>query len=202
MQLTLTGAVDPDEVLRRHHYLGPTRGDVYQDDMGVIVSRQPPASRHLPGRWVELARWCIVAKVANAGSMQWSRWVDWAIHTYPDASTVVSYSDPNAGHDGWLYRACNWLWAPVWHRLRPPPSGGGSWDGGRTVQGVKDRWVFPLRPDEERAAALAVKDAAILRRMPWAQYEEPRWKHRRGRMRPTGGGGDYRRWISERGGAK
>ena len=36
-------------------------------------------------------------------------------------STVVSYSDPSAGHTGSLYRACNWIWAPTWLRLRPPP---------------------------------------------------------------------------------
>ena len=196
-QLMLLGPPKPDDVLTEHHYLGPTRGDVYQDEAGVIVSRQPPASRQLPQSWVELARWCIVSPASNAGSSQWARWVEWALETYPEATTVVSYSDPAAGHDGALYRACNWLWAPTWHRLRPPPSGGGSWDG-ETRQEVKDRWVFPLRSDPERAAALAVKDAAVLRRMPWAQYVEPSWKHRRGRMRPSGGGGDYRRWRSER----
>ena len=48
---------------------------------------------------------------------------------YPRCTTIVSYSDPSVGHTGALYRACNWLWAPTWHRLQPPPTGCGSWDG-------------------------------------------------------------------------
>jgi len=197
MQLTMFDSLSPDDVLTRHHYLGPTRGDVYQDEAGVVVSRQSPSSRHLPKTWVELARWCIVSREQNAGSAQWARWVEWALDRYPRATTVVSYSDPEAGHNGALYRSCNWLWAPTWLRLRPPPGGAGSWDG-KTQQAVKDRWVFPLRPDPTRAGALSISDPAVLRRMPWAQYVEPRWKHRRGRMRPTGGGGDYKRWNKER----
>jgi hypothetical protein len=84
----------------------------------------------------------------------------------------VSYSDPSVGHTGALYRACNWWWAPTWHRLRPPPSGNGSWSDGR-VQSVKDRWIFPLRPDPDRAGVLLVKDASLLRAMPLARYVEP-----------------------------
>lgn len=87
-------------------------------------------------------------------------------------TTVVSYSDPSVGHTGALYRACNWWWAPTWHRLRPPPTGNGKWTT-QQAQSVKDRWVFPLAPDAERAALLLVRDTSILRRWPFVVYREP-----------------------------
>jgi hypothetical protein len=79
---------------------------------------------------------------------------------------------PIQGHTGALYRACNWWWAPTWHRLRPPPTGNGSWTEGKQ-EAVKDRWVFPLQPDAARAFVLRAQDDAILRRWPWAEYREP-----------------------------
>lgn len=158
--------------LDRHHYLGALRrGAAYQDDYGVIVVSSPTA-RNLPPHWLELARWCIVSDTANAGSRQWAGFVRACRQRFPEATTIVSYSDPAAGHTGALYRACNWLWAPTWHRLRPPPTGNGSWTEGEQ-QHVKDRWVFPLRKDVERAKLLEAKDESILRRMPWARYSEP-----------------------------
>jgi hypothetical protein len=180
-------------LLRAHHYLGPRGGAVYRDEHGVLVLA-PPTSRRLPAdRWLELVRWCLVSG-ANGGSRQWARAWRWAAGRWPHVTTIVSYSDPAAGHTGALYRACNWGWAPTWHRLRPPPTGAGSWDG-RAVQGVKDRWVFPLLPDADRPRLLALDDAALRRRYPWAQWREPRF--RRGRAVPGTGGGDFRRWQQE-----
>jgi hypothetical protein len=135
--------------LDAHHYLGRLRrGIAYQDEFGVIVVARP-TGRRLPTRWLELSRWCIVSDTPNAGSRQWARFSRACRERFPDATTIVSYSDPAAGHTGALYRACNWLWAPTWHRLRPPPTGNGSWTAGEK-QHVKDRWAFPLRPDAER----------------------------------------------------
>jgi len=184
---------DVRTVLAANHYLGPTaRGVAWRDAHGVLVLA-PPTSRHLPTRWLELTRWCL-SGVPNAGSQQWAA-VAAAMRTkFPDVTTVVSYSDPAAGHTGALYRACNWLWAPTWTRLRPPPSGNGSWVDGE-AQSVKDRWVYPLAADSERASILAVKDEAILRRFPWASYREPRT--RRGQPVPGTGGGDWRRFATE-----
>lgn len=154
-----------------HHYLGRTRrGIAWSDDTGVIVLAGP-TSRHLPVDWLELSRWCIVSREPNAGSRQWAAVRRWVMTNRPEVSTVVSYSDPAAGHTGALYRACNWLWAPTWQRLRPPPSGGGSWDG-VTRQEPKDRWVDPLRPDRRRPGVLAVKDDALVR-AGCPQYQEP-----------------------------
>lgn len=159
-------------ILREKHYLGPIRrGIAWRDRFGVIVVANP-TSRRLPARWLELARWCIVSDEKNAGSQQWAAFVRALRRLRPDCSTVVSYSDPSVGHTGALYRACNWRWAPTWHRLRPPPTGNGAWQEG-APQSVKDRWIFPLRPDAERADILAVKDDAILRAMPEALYREP-----------------------------
>jgi hypothetical protein len=160
-------------VLADHHYLGAvSRGVAWRDEAGVIVIAAP-TSRRLPLSWLELSRWCITDRTKNAGSMQWARFVRALRLVRPDVSTVVSYSDPSVGHTGALYRACNWLWAPTWHRLRPPPSGNGSWAEGEQ-SAPKDRWVFPLLPDAERAPLLKVRDEAILKRHPWALYTEPR----------------------------
>lgn len=159
-------------ILTEQHYLGPTRrGIAWQDRFGVIVIANPTA-RHLPPHWLELIRWCITSREKNAGSRQWAAFVRALRKLRPDCSTIVSYSDPSVGHTGALYRACNWRWAPTWHRLRPPPTGNGAWKNGEQ-QSVKDRWVFPLQPDPARAGILAVKDDAILRANPAALYREP-----------------------------
>lgn len=165
-------------MLSERHYLGPTKaaGFAWRDDAGCIVFAAPRA-RHLPHRWLEVVRWCLVGG-PNAGSTQWSRAVEMLRQQRPDLTTVVSYSDPAQGHTGALYRACNWCWAPTWHRLRPPPTGNGAWVDGEP-QAVKDRWVYLLQPDDARQAILSVKDASVAQ---WAGYVEPRW--RRGRYDP------------------
>lgn len=150
--------------LQRNHYLGPTdRGFAWSDQFGVLILAKP-TSRRLPqdGTWLELVRWCLVG-IHNGGSMQWRACRRELLKDHPQVTTVISYSDPSVGHTGALYRACNWLWAPTWHRLRPPPTGNGKWKTDK-VQSVKDRWVDALRPDDRRAALLAVKDASIERR--------------------------------------
>jgi hypothetical protein len=163
------------DYLDRKHYLGAAkRGMAWSDEFGVLVLANP-TSRHLPhDRWLELTRWCLVGE-PNAGSRQWARVSRWLTLERPDITTIVSYSDPSVGHTGSLYRACNWIWAPTWHRLRPPPTGGGSWDG-VTQQAPKDRWIFPLRRDEERETILSLRDDSVRRKMPEAEYREPRWK--------------------------
>lgn len=40
-------------------------------------------------------------------------------------------------------------------------------------QAVKDRWVFLLRADPAREAALLMRDESLLKRYPWARYREP-----------------------------
>lgn len=174
-----------NQILAERHYLGPIgRGEPYQDDAGVLVFANP-SSRRLPQhRWLELVRWCITSETPNAGSMQWRRAHRWLREQFPHVTTVVSYSDPSAGHTGALYRACNWLWAPTWHRLRTPPSGNGRWTDGGKVEAVKDRWVFCLQPDAERAAILAVQDETLMRRFPYAAFRERT-------------GGDYKRWRAQ-----
>ena len=162
-------------------------------DVHGVLALAAPTSRHLPTRWLELTRWCL-SGAPNAGSQQWAAVARAVRLRFADVTTVVSYSDPAAGHTGALYRACGWLWAPTWTRLRPPPSGNGSWVDGE-VQSVKDRWVYPLAADPERESILAVKDDAILRRFPWASYREPRTK--RGQPVRGTGGGDWRRFATE-----
>lgn len=182
-----------DYVLATAHYLGPSaRGTIfYRDEFGLMVFA-PPTSRHLPRHWLELTRWCLVGE-RNGGSQQWRRARTWLRATYPNVSTIVSYSDPAYGHTGALYRACNWLWAPTWLTLRVPPSQGGSWDG-VTPQSVKDRWIAVLAPDVGRAEVLAIQDDAVRARMPWAEYREPEIRGERIR----GGGGDYARYRALR----
>ena len=195
-QLSLFGShrgwCSPDAVsglLDKHHYLGRTsRGLAWTDSRGCLVVG-PPTSRYLPSMWLDLTRWCILS---GSGSQQWAEVRREIMARFPECTTVVSYSDPKAGHDGALYRACNWRWAPTWHRLRPPPTGHGSWSTGK-AEGVKDRWVDCLRPDPNRHEVLRVKDSSVLRRWPMADWREPRIK--RGRVVRGTGGGDYAAWL-------
>jgi hypothetical protein len=164
----VTRAIRPEVCLPRHvsgfladrHYLGPTRrGMAWRDEFGVVVLAAP-TSRRLPhDRWLELVRWCLVG-TKNGGSQQWRRVSQWLRQEFPHITTVVSYSDPAQGHTGALYKACNWTWAPTWHRLFPTPTGNGNWGDG-VQQSVKDRWVFALRPDPARAEILSVKDTRV-----------------------------------------
>lgn len=143
------------------HYLGSTgRGFAWSDEFGVLVLAKPTA-RRLPqdGTWLELVRWCLEG-IPNGGSQQWARVTRCLRAEEPAVTTVVSYSDPSVGHTGALYKACNFQWAPTWHRLYPPPTGNGSWRDGEP-QSVKDRWVYPLRPDERRDELLRVKDGRL-----------------------------------------
>lgn len=173
-----------NQILTERHYLGPIdRGAPYRDEFGVIVLANP-SSRRLPqSRWLELVRWCLYGE-RNGGSQQWRRVARWLREGRPDVTTIVSYSDPSVGHTGALYRACNWLWAPTWHRLRPAPSGHGKWTPDGKVEAVKDRWIFCLRPDTERESILALRDESLRRRHPWAEYKDGR-------------GGDFKRWIAQ-----
>ena len=176
-------AAETASFLKKNHYLGPTRrGIAFEDEAGVIVIAAP-TGRRLPGDWLELTRWCIIDRTKNAGTRQWGRFIRALRVTNPEATTIVSYSDPSVGHDGALYRACNWWWAPTWHRLRPPPTGNGSWTQG-LQESVKDRWVFPLKRDPRRLKLLVAQDDSVLRRWPWARYKEP-------------GGADHKRFIKE-----
>jgi hypothetical protein len=163
---------DVASYLDTNHYLGrATRGFAWSDEFGVLVLANP-TSRFLPqDRWLELIRWCLVG-APNGGSRQWSTVAKWLRLNRPEITTVVSYSDPSAGHTGALYKACNWRWAPTWHRLRPPPSGNGRWSGGSAQESVKDRWVYPLRPDLQRQELLAIRDDALRARFPEAEYQE------------------------------
>lgn len=149
-------------VLAENHYLGSCRrGIAWRDDFGVIVLAKP-TSRRLPqdGTWLELVRWCIVSREPNAGSRQWAALRRELHRSIRALTTVVSYSDPSAGHTGALYRASGWKWRPTWHRLRPPPTGNGSWKTG-SAQSVKDRWIYEIRSDERRAEILRVKDDSL-----------------------------------------
>lgn len=178
--------------LDENHYLGAARrGVAWSDEDGVLVLATP-TSRRLPSTWLELTRWCLVGN-QNGGSRQWAEVRRWILAERPEVTTVVSYSDPAAGHTGALYRACGWIWAPTWHRLRPPPTGQGSWTTG-AQQAAKDRWVDVLRPDAARLDLLRANDAACQRRFPNAIYREPVF--RRGRPVRGTGGGDYAEWAA------
>lgn len=178
-------------LLAERHYLGSIgRGRrAFVGVLGrVVVACQVwslPTSRHLPldGTWLELSRWCLTPEAGEyAGSRMHSWVVRWMREHAPKVTTLVSYSDPSQGHTGALYRACNWYWAPTWHRLRPPPTGGGNW-GGPKREAPKDRWIFDLRPDARRAGILDVDDApAVAGFVPTAPYQE-RWLK------------DARRWL-------
>lgn len=188
--MTLASVESTYGLLAEKHYLGPTKAArfAWSDEHGAMVFAAP-RSRRLPTDWLELVRWCLDG-TPNAGSRQWAAFAKWARQCLA-VTTIVSYSDPGEGHTGALYRACNWLWAPTWHCLRPPPSGNGEWTAGKR-QSVKHRWIYPLLEDDRRGKVLAVQDNSLQRKYPWAQYREPEW--RAGRFDPAQAGGDFKRW--------
>jgi hypothetical protein len=195
--MTLASVTATYPMLTEHHYLGPTKvaDFAWSDEHGCLVFAWP-RSRRIPTHWLELVRWCLTGE-HNSGSMQWAAFVGWAKQNLNErVTTVVSYSDPSQGHDGALYRACNWLWAPTWLCLRPPPTGNGEWVKGDR-QHPKHRWIYPLKPDSAREATLVLNDESLMRRMPWASYREPSWK--RGHFDPRTGGGNFQRWKAARG---
>ncbi len=163
---------EANDLLRLRHYLGPVEWGwfvlcqwVDGHVVGAMVWKHP-TSRRIPadGTWLELARWCLTPDGGrNAGSRMHRAAVRELKLRFPQVTTLVSYSDRSVGHTGALYKACNWRWAPTWQRISPPPSGGGSWDG-VTRQEPKDRWVFELGPDPNRAGVLAL-DPIYERRM-------------------------------------
>lgn len=177
------------ELLDGAHYLGAAgaRGRlVFSNPQGLIVFSSP-ASRRIPKDWLELSRWCLLPD-SGWGSAQWRACLAW-LRTESSATTIVSYSDPSVGHDGALYRACNWIWAPVWHVLREPPTGAGV-RGGK-LQRAKHRWVYLLAPDHRREEVLRLRDESLDRRFPWVGYREPSWR----RGRPVVEGQDrFRLW--------
>lgn len=196
---TLVGVIDRDDImwsiggpseanplLSRHHYLGPLTsgghaliiiGSRCRETVAAQVWRRP-TSRRLPadGTWLELSRWCLTpAAGENAGSRMHRHAVRLIKEHLPHVTTLVSYSDPKHGHTGALYRACNWLWRPTWLRLRPPPGGHGAWTPGKP-EAIKDRWVFPVRPDATREDVTYIDDPGAIRH--WRQNAtdaERRW---------------------------
>ena len=160
-----------DAAAARMHYLGrPKRRSLeYADEFGWVTFSNP-TSRRLPQDWLELNRWILIGR-KNGGSQQWSRVVAWLHNAAPACTTVVSYSDPGAGHSGSLYKACNFIAAPTWHALAPPPSGNGTRAGKK--HGVKLRWIYPLLADPRRAETLPL-DESYQRRFPGRSYVEPR----------------------------
>ncbi len=166
-----------DAAAKRMHYLGASKRSrlEYADEFGWVTFSNP-TSRRLPSDWLELNRWILKGQ-KNGGSQQWRRIVAWLREVAPTCTTVVSYSDPSVGHTGALYRACNFIGAPTWHALVPPPTGNGTRGGKR--QGVKMRWVYPLRPDPRRASMLALEESYRLR-FPGRSYAEPKKRWKRG----------------------
>ena len=165
---------DTRELLSKNHYLSSARTGKfafaqYNDSAEMVACQiwKHPSSRNLPsdGTWIELCRWCLTPQAGkNAGSKMHGQSIKVMKDKYPDITTLVSYSDPSQGHTGALYASCNWQWAPTWHRLRPPPTGNGTWGTGE-VKTVKDRWVFPVKNDDRRNEILRVKDNAGQRKL-------------------------------------
>ena len=170
---TVASHREANPLLSREHYLGPLTAGGYAlivigKRCGEVVAAQVwrrPTSRRLPsdGSWLELSRWCLTpAAGVNAGSRMHRHGVRLIRVHMPNVTTLVSYSDPSQGHDGALYRACNWQWRPTWLRLRPPPSGFGEWAAGER-QEVKDRWVFEVKPDPTREDVTYIDDPGAIR---------------------------------------
>lgn len=177
--------VEVNSLLVNEHYLGPSRAGQYcyagwlNDELVAAMVFRWPTARHLPcdGTWLELSRWCLTSDAGkNAGSRMMG-WVARHLRRHsPRVDLLVSYSDPSQGHTGALYRASGWVWAPTWHRLSPPPTGNGSWNG-RDHQSVKDRWLFALTPAGsalvENKAGATESSQSVRRLLSSASLAEP-----------------------------
>lgn len=193
---SVAAPADVNPLLAREHYLGPlTSGGhsliVSGSNGSATVAAQVwrrPTSRRLPsdGTWLELSRWCLTPEAGDNAGSRMHKWAARLIREHlPKVTTLVSYSDPGHGHDGALYRASNWLWRPTWLRLRPPPGGHGAWVPDEP-QGIKDRWIFPLRPDPARESATYIDDPGAIRH--WrahATKQERRWARAHPQLKET-----------------
>lgn len=182
------------DFLDAHHYLGRRGGRnafAFRNRSGVLVFSYAPQAFNFPRDWLELSRWCVVSEEEGAATKQWRRVRRWLME-HTEATTVVSYSDPSR-HDGALYRAAGWLWAPSGQYLLKSLALAKERHPDRPYRD-KERWIYPLRPDPRRAEVLTI-------RHPWlyqseetrflCDWNEPRWK----RGRATGGGKDRRRFL-------
>jgi hypothetical protein len=151
--------IEANQLLAGRHYLGPLNtggarlivvARLGTRVVGCQIWRWPSARFHPPDSWLELSRWCLTPECGpNGGSRMHRAAVRMIREQLPEIDVLVSYSDPSVGHTGALYRACNWSWEPTWHRLHPPPTGSGTWDG-VNYQEPKDRWIFRLRRGRAR----------------------------------------------------
>jgi hypothetical protein len=182
------------EFLDENHYLGKRGGRsafALRNEHGVAVFSKSPQAAPLPRDWHELSRWCLTPKSKNAGSQQWSQIRRWLLGN-TKATTVVSYSDPSR-HDGALYRAAGWLWAPSGQFVLKTLSLSGERYPEKPYTD-KNRWIYPLRPDPRRQGALTIRHPWLYNHADYkflCDWVEPRWK----RGRPTGGGKDYKRFA-------
>ncbi len=186
---------DVAEFLDQHHYLGRRSGRsafALRNKHGVLAFSRSPQAAPLPRDWFELSRWCIVSDEDSAGTRQWAQARAWLLKN-TDTTTVVSYSDPSR-HDGALYRAAGWLWAPSGQFLLK----GLSMAKERHPEAPyvdKVRWIYPLRPDPRRADKLTIRHPWLWNHdaLKWlCEWPEPTWS-RRGTAR--GGGKDFKRWT-------
>ena len=152
------GVSEVNYLLASDHYLGPVSsarvcfGGFVDNELVAAQVWRWPTARMLPadGTWLELSRWCLTP---DAGKNAGSRMMRWVRHTIkrsmPNVTTLVSYSDPEWGHTGSLYKASGWQYTPTHIGRRFDldgigfPSGNGSWDG-VTRASSKHRWTVSL----------------------------------------------------------
>lgn len=140
-------AAEANDVFAEHHYLGPCQRAVayWIDEAGALAFAHPVA-RMIPndGTVIELTRWCITSNNKNAGSQQWSRVRRQLRNRFPNALTVVSYSDTDK-HDGALYRAANWTPAHTHHTFSTYPTRSGKRASDTDYVAPKRRYLYPIQ---------------------------------------------------------
>ena len=111
-----------ERFLSKYHYLGKLHHGKYFAailDNQIIAcaaisgcTRQESASKHgLSFNMVrELSRFCIHPRFnrKNLGSWFMARVIDSYKQKFPEIKLLISFADPTVGHNGILYRACNW----------------------------------------------------------------------------------------------
>jgi hypothetical protein len=105
--------------LRRGHYLQsvPTRPVMYFEHDGAVVCFAVPANRNIstwllgkPNSVLELSRlWAHDGHAPNLLTKALGAAISELRRKHPQCEALISYADPNVGHNGNVYRAASWV---------------------------------------------------------------------------------------------
>lgn len=157
-------------LIRRRHYLKSVPADNTGPNFCIWVGGRlvgamiwaRPAARNLPQDWRELRRFYLDDDMPkNSESRCLSVSARIIMSRSQDVPLLISYSDPQRGHAGTIYRAAGWLYVGM------NQGGGGLATGQRSLTttnnldayGPKHIWIKPLHVEVQHAYVVRAKGA-------------------------------------------